>query len=45
MSTLTTVHEINQTDVLVDGGTHWLDLLLQTIPQGLTPPRSSIFWS
>jgi FAD/FMN-containing dehydrogenase len=38
MSTLATVHEINQTDALVDGGTRWLDLLLQTIPQGLTPP-------
>jgi cytokinin dehydrogenase len=38
MSTLTTVHEINPTNVLVDGGTRWLDLLAQTIPQGLTPP-------
>ena len=38
MSTLATVHEINQTDALVDGGTRWLDLLLQTISQGLTPP-------
>ncbi len=38
MSTLNTVHEINHTDVLVDGGTRWVDLLLQTIPQGLTPP-------
>jgi len=38
MSTLATVHEINPTDALVDGGTRWLDLLAQTIPQGLTPP-------
>ena len=38
MATLTTVHEINTTNVLVDGGTRWLDLLTQTIPQGLTPP-------
>jgi len=38
MSTLATVHEINPTDVLVDGGTRWLDLLTHTIPQGLTPP-------
>jgi FAD/FMN-containing dehydrogenase len=38
MSTLATIHEINPTDALVDGGTRWLDLLAQTIPQGLTPP-------
>jgi len=38
MSTLTTIHEINATNALVDGGTRWLDLLAQTIPQGLTPP-------
>ncbi len=38
MATLATVHEINPTNALVDGGTRWLDLLLQTIPQGLTPP-------
>ena len=38
MSTLATVHEIEATSALVDGGTRWLDLLAQTIPQGLTPP-------
>jgi cytokinin dehydrogenase len=38
MSTLATVHEVNSTNALVDGGTRWLDLLNQTIPQGLTPP-------
>lgn len=38
MSTLATVHEINPTNALVDGGTRWLDLVTQTIPQGLTPP-------
>ncbi|HET9714022.1 MAG TPA: FAD-binding protein, partial [Pyrinomonadaceae bacterium] len=38
MATLATVHEINPTNALVDGGTRWLDLLTQTIPQGLTPP-------
>lgn len=38
MSTLATSHEINPTNALVDGGTRWLDLLTQTIPQGLTPP-------
>ncbi|HEX7334087.1 MAG TPA: FAD-binding protein [Pyrinomonadaceae bacterium] len=38
MSTLNTVHEINPTNALVDGGTRWLDVVTQTIPQGLTPP-------
>src|SRR5919205_3392226 len=38
MSTLAAVHEVNPTNALVDGGTRWLDLLEQTIPQGLTPP-------
>ena len=38
MSTLATVHEINPTNALVDGGTRWLDLLTASIPQGLTPP-------
>ena len=38
MTTLAAVHEINPTNALVDGGTRWLDLLTQTIPQGLTPP-------
>src|SRR5215211_675695 len=38
MTTLATVHEINATNALVDGGIRWLDLLAQTIPQGLTPP-------
>jgi len=38
MKTLATVHEINPTNALVDAGARWLDLLTQTIPQGLTPP-------
>jgi len=38
MSTLTTVHEVNPTNALVDGGTRWLDVITQTIPHGLTPP-------
>ena len=38
MATLATVHEISPSNALVDGGTRWLDLLTQTIPQGLTPP-------
>src|SRR5688572_19096006 len=38
MTTLATVHEINPTNALVDGGTRWLDLVAQTVPQGLTPP-------
>lgn len=37
MSTLAAVHEVNPTNALVDGGARWLDLLQQTIPQGLTP--------
>lgn len=38
MSTLTTMHEVNPTNALVDGGTRWLDVVTQTVPQGLTPP-------
>src|ERR1044071_1840647 len=38
MLTPGSIHEINATSALVDGGTRWLDLLAQTIPQGLTPP-------
>ena len=38
MSTLTTVHEVNPTNALVDGGTRWLDVVTQTVPHGLTPP-------
>ena len=38
MTTLATVHEVNPTNALVDGGTRWLDVLTQTVPQGLTPP-------
>lgn len=38
MSTLASVHQINPTNALVDGGTRWLDVVTQTVPQGLTPP-------
>ena len=38
MASLATVHEINPTNALVDAGARWIDLLTQTIPQGLTPP-------
>lgn len=38
MSTLGAVHEVNAADALVDGGARWIDLLQQTVPQGLTPP-------
>lgn len=38
MATLATVHEINPTNALVDGGARWLDVVTQTVPQGLTPP-------
>ena len=38
MSTLAAVREINPADALVEGGARWIDLLQETIPQGLTPP-------
>ncbi len=38
MSTLAAVREVNPADALVEGGARWIDLLQQTIPQGLTPP-------
>jgi cytokinin dehydrogenase len=38
MSTLAAIHEVNPADALVDGGVRWIDLLQQTVPQGLTPP-------
>jgi cytokinin dehydrogenase len=42
MATLAGIHEVNATDALVDGGVRWGDLLQQTLPLGLTPPRSPI---
>jgi FAD/FMN-containing dehydrogenase len=38
MSTLGAISEVNAADALVEGGARWLDLLGQTVPQGLTPP-------
>ncbi|HEV2763156.1 MAG TPA: FAD-binding protein, partial [Pyrinomonadaceae bacterium] len=38
MSTLNAIQEVNAADALVEGGARWLDLLQQTVPQGLTPP-------
>ncbi|HEX8285920.1 MAG TPA: FAD-binding protein [Pyrinomonadaceae bacterium] len=38
MSTLAAVREVNPADALVEGGARWIDLLQQTVPQGLTPP-------
>src|SRR3712207_3819166 len=38
MSTLAAIHEVNAADALVEGGARWIDLLQQTVPQGLTPP-------
>lgn len=38
MSTLNAIREVNPADALVEGGARWIDLLQQTIPQGLTPP-------
>jgi FAD/FMN-containing dehydrogenase len=38
MSTLAAIQEVNASDALVEGGARWIDLLVQTVPQGLTPP-------
>ena len=38
LSTQAAVHEVNPADALVEGGARWIDLLQQTVPQGLTPP-------
>lgn len=38
MSTLAAVREVNAADALLEGGARWIDLLQQTVPQGLTPP-------
>lgn len=38
MSTLAAIREVNPADALVEGGARWIDLLQQTVPQGLTPP-------
>jgi cytokinin dehydrogenase len=38
MSTLSAIHEVNAADALVEGGARWIDLLQQTVAQGLTPP-------
>jgi cytokinin dehydrogenase len=37
LSTLATVHEVNDHDALVDAGVRWSDLLRQTLPRGLAP--------
>jgi cytokinin dehydrogenase len=38
MSALSTIHEINAGDALVDGGVRWIDLLQATVPLGKSPP-------
>jgi FAD/FMN-containing dehydrogenase len=38
MSTLNQIHSIEQDRAVVDAGVVWRDLLLATIPAGLTPP-------
>ena len=38
MSTLNQIHSIGQDAAVVDAGVVWRDLLLATIPAGLTPP-------
>ncbi len=37
LSTLATIHEVNDHDALVDAGVRWSDLLRQTLPKGLAP--------
>jgi cytokinin dehydrogenase len=38
MSGLSTIHEINADDALVDAGVRWNDLLQATVPLGKSPP-------
>lgn len=38
MSALSTIHEVNADDALVDGGVRWIDLLQVTVPLGKSPP-------
>ena len=38
MSNLAAIREVNPSNALVEGGARWIDLLQQTVPQGLTPP-------
>ena len=37
LSTLATIHEVNDHDALVDAGVRWSELLRQTLPKGLAP--------
>jgi cytokinin dehydrogenase len=43
MSTLSTIHSFGPTRADVDAGVLWKDLLLTTVPQGLTPPALTGF--
>jgi cytokinin dehydrogenase len=38
MAALSTIHEINPHDALVDAGVRWSAILEQTVPLGLSPP-------
>ena len=38
MSTLSTIHSIDQGEAVVDAGATWKDLLAASLPHGLTPP-------
>lgn len=38
MSGLSTIHEINASDALVDAGVRWIQLLQATVPLGKSPP-------
>ncbi|WP_394620155.1 FAD-binding protein [Lentzea sp. JNUCC 0626] len=38
MTSLATIHDISPTQVVVDAGARWSDVLRATLPHGLTPP-------
>ena len=43
MSALSTIHEINAGDALVDAGVRWSELLSATVPLGKSPPTLTDF--
>src|SRR5262249_13043258 len=43
LATLAAIREVTPTSALVDGGVRWIDLLLQTVPQGRPPPTLTAF--
>jgi FAD/FMN-containing dehydrogenase len=38
MTSMRTVHKLTKDSVVVDAGAHWYDVLVETVPAGLTPP-------